>query len=110
MRALSLAEPEGYVRTFVDLGEPLRRLIANCRLQIENESETRHLADYMDTLLAAFPSAHLDSSAKSAISNLKSEMPEPLSERELQVLHLIEEGLSNQEIADKRCVENAFRR
>ena len=35
--ALTLAEPEGYVRTFVDLGEPMRLLIADCRLQIEKQ-------------------------------------------------------------------------
>ena len=33
--ALTLAEPEGYVRLFVDEGEPMRLLIADCRLLIE---------------------------------------------------------------------------
>ncbi len=46
--ALTLAEPEGYVRTFVDLGEPMRVLIADCRLQIEKRlraapGQNRHM-------------------------------------------------------------------
>jgi LuxR family maltose regulon positive regulatory protein len=105
-RALALAEPEGYVRTFVDLGEPMRSQIDDCKLQLENDRTWQHLADYIDKLLAAFPGADLEN------ANLKPKVPrlqsplllEPLSERELAVLQLIAEGLSNQEIADKLIV------
>ena len=103
MRALSLAEPEGYVRTFVDLGEKMEFLISDFRFRIEKEGN-RRLLEYVNRLLAAFPLAHAASSHKSEIINLKSEIPEPLSERELAVLRLIAEGLSNQEIADRLVV------
>ena len=36
-RALTLAEPEGYVRTFVDEGEAMRLLIADFRVLIEKQ-------------------------------------------------------------------------
>ena len=37
-RALTLAEPEGYVRLFVDEGEEMQLLMAECRVLIENRS------------------------------------------------------------------------
>ncbi|MFL5807606.1 MAG: hypothetical protein ACJ8CR_38500, partial [Roseiflexaceae bacterium] len=60
-RALALAEPEGYVRVFVDEGAPMKLLIADCRLQIarrahgESNVHTGELLAYIDKLLAAFP-------------------------------------------------------
>jgi LuxR family transcriptional regulator, maltose regulon positive regulatory protein len=100
-RALTLAEPEGYVRIFVDEGEPMRLLIADCRLLIEKQKrvEDRQLLKYVEKLLAAFPQPM--TLPQSAISNQKSEILDPLSPRELEVLRLIEQGFSNQEIADR---------
>jgi LuxR family maltose regulon positive regulatory protein len=88
-RALALAEPEGYVRLFVDEGPPLARLLR--RMQEEGGK----VNVYLHTLLAAFgrqPDLH-----PTSFSPPPSE--EPLSEREREVLRLIAEGLSNQELA-----------
>jgi LuxR family maltose regulon positive regulatory protein len=88
-RALALAEPEGYVRLFVDEGPPLARLLR--RMQ----EEGRKANVYLHSLLAAFgrqPDLHPPS-----VSPPASE--EPLTEREREVLRLIAEGLSNQELA-----------
>ncbi|MGE5262182.1 MAG: LuxR C-terminal-related transcriptional regulator, partial [Acidobacteriota bacterium] len=104
LHALSLAEPEGYVRLFVDLGESMRVLISDLRLRIEPNNDNPSLSAYADKLLAAFPSTHLQMPNRPPRGGSPSAMPEPLSERELAVLRLIAEGLSNQEIADRMVV------
>ena len=96
--ALALAEPGGFIRTFVDEGEPMRFLISDFRLQIEKQSRGSDykLIDYVDRLLAAF------ARPESKVQNRKSEiLVEPLSQRELDVLRLISQGLSNREIGER---------
>jgi len=96
-RALALAEPEGYLRLFVDEGEPMRLLI-------EKQSRYREhpLSGYVDKLLAAFtqPAA----APKPSILHQKSDMIEPLSERELDVLNLLRSELSGPEIAQQLII------
>ena len=93
-RALTLAEPEGYVRIFVDEGMPMARLLYEALSQgVE--------PDYIRRLLAAFPVAEPEQTASSPTRGSKSELVEPLSERELEVLQLIAEGLTNQEVASR---------
>ncbi len=96
-RALSLAEPEGYVRIFVDEGETIRLLI-------EKQSPHRDnpLSDYVDKLLAAFiqPVA----TPKLTIIRQKTDIIEPLSERELEVLKFLRTDLSGPEIAQQLIV------
>jgi LuxR family maltose regulon positive regulatory protein len=87
-RALSLAEPAGYVRPFVDEGEPMARLLYRA-------VERGIAPEYAGRLLAAFPTW------ETVDREPQAEMVEPLSERELEVLCLIAEGLSNQEIAQR---------
>lgn len=109
-RALSLAEPEGYLRVFVDEGEPMKSLIADCRWQMaqrgRGESET--LIAYMDRLLAAFsgegPGAKGGSPDRSPAVTRPAGSVEALSEREQEVLRLIAEGYSNREIADRLVI------
>jgi LuxR family maltose regulon positive regulatory protein len=110
-RALALAEPEGYVRIFVDEGEPMRLMIADFRLQIEKQSggQIHPLTGYVERLLAAFtpPAAVPQSTIKNQQSKI---LPEPLSERELEVLKLLRSELNGPEIAQHLIVSlNTFR-
>jgi LuxR family maltose regulon positive regulatory protein len=96
---LQLTQPEGYVRLLVDEGEPMRQLLV--------EYSARHVAwrehPYLARLLAAFPGA----SAPASTAQLPSSVPplvEPLSERELEVLQLVAEGLSDRLIAERLIV------
>jgi len=103
-RALALAEPEGYVRIFVDEDEPMRLLILDFRFSIKEQSHDRvhPQSGYVDKLLAAFAQPEVITQSK--ISNLKSEIVEPLSERELEVLKLLRSELSGPEIAGQLIV------
>jgi LuxR family maltose regulon positive regulatory protein len=97
-RALTLAEPEGYLRTFVDEGEALRSLISDFRMTIAIRAHP--LLGYVDRILASFPQP-VEDGLQSKIQNPKSKMIEPLTDRELEVLHLIADGRSNTEISQR---------
>jgi LuxR family maltose regulon positive regulatory protein len=91
--ALSLAEPEGYVRSFIDEGEPVAELLryaAGSGIAVE----------YCGKLLAEWAKEpeFKDSAMEQASSGY---LIEPLSERELEILRLLSVGMSNQEIADQ---------
>jgi LuxR family maltose regulon positive regulatory protein len=82
--ALEIGRAGGYVRVFLDEGEEMKNLLA----QIQKSRKD----DFVAELLAAFGvPAHIDQSA----------LIEPLTEREIDVLKLIAEGMSNPEIAEK---------
>ena len=92
IQALSIAEPEGYVRIFVDEGPPMARLLL--------EALGRGIApEYIRHLLAAFPSVEPEETTPAPAQDRSSELIEPLSDREIEVLRLIAEGLTNRDIA-----------
>jgi LuxR family maltose regulon positive regulatory protein len=110
--ALAAAETEGYVRTFLDLGDPMRELLG--------VAAARGLAPgYVRRLLAAFegqamarepgpsvhapplvePSPSVVGRPSSSVGRPPSSLVEPLSERELEVLSLLAAGQTYREIA-----------
>jgi LuxR family maltose regulon positive regulatory protein len=92
--ALALAEPGGFIRTFVDEGPPMARLL--------NDALSRGIApEYVRRLLAAFPDAEPEQADSSMTKATGIDLVEPLSEREIEVLQLIAEGLTNPEIASR---------
>jgi LuxR family maltose regulon positive regulatory protein len=93
-KALTLAESEGFIRIFVDEGPPMSRLLY--------EAVTRGIVPgYANRLLAAFPMSEPEQTDPSITQIPKSKLVEPLSEREIEVLQLIAEGLTNQEVASR---------
>jgi LuxR family maltose regulon positive regulatory protein len=97
---LALAEPGGFIRLFVDEGEPMRTAISDLRLSIERRlrGQDHRLHGYADRILAAFTQP---AAMPQSIENPKAKMPEALSQRELEVLQLVAQGLSNSEIAER---------
>ena len=91
--ALQLGEPEGYVRTFVDEGAVMQRLLTMLGRQAMSLRQRAYLAQ----LLQAFPQPTTDASAGTAPATTA--LVEPLSEREMEILGLIAEGESTQTIA-----------
>jgi LuxR family maltose regulon positive regulatory protein len=76
----------------------MRLMIVDFRLKIANS--THLLFGYVNKLLATFlPAAEVIAQSKTA--NQKSEIFEPLTERELEVLRLVAQGLSNAEISQR---------
>jgi LuxR family maltose regulon positive regulatory protein len=113
IHALRLAQPEGYVRVFLDEGEPMRLLIVDCGLRIAQSNlgdERRRLSHYIEQLVAAFPPPAQNQDAPSirnaqrAPESAIRTLLEPLTERELEILRLVNSGLANNEIADKIVV------
>ena len=96
-RALLLAKPEFYVRVFVDEGETMYSMLLDYQRMLEKRSDvgrSAHLLTYIDRLLAAF----LQPSSKEKTK--QETFFEPLSEREREILRLIAQGCTNQQIAD----------
>ena len=107
--ALTLAEPEGYLRIFLDEGAPMRELLRT--------ATARGLAGpYTRRVLAAFDQRPQPAVALPVVA-ANAESMQALTTRELEILRLIAAGLRNQEIAEhlaisaatvKRHIANAY--
>jgi LuxR family maltose regulon positive regulatory protein len=94
-RALVLAEPENYVRSFLDIGKPMEEFLL-WSLESQSLSEP-HSRAYVSRLLSHF-AADLPSKSSQPTGDM---YIEPLAERELEILQLIALGLSNREISER---------
>jgi LuxR family maltose regulon positive regulatory protein len=95
-RAVVLAQPGGFIRTFVDLGPTMAGLLhqlAERGVTPDNMGDYApdDIADYVGRMLAAFPET---------TQNVQAELVEPLTARELEVLGLLGRYLTYKEIAD----------
>jgi LuxR family maltose regulon positive regulatory protein len=99
-RALALAEPEGYVRVFVDEGHPMQVLLTQwlahaCMGPLQKYAI--HLLSQFETEVHTIPTVQEKSSPAATLVD-------PLSQRELEVLQFIALGKTNQEIAQHLIV------
>jgi LuxR family maltose regulon positive regulatory protein len=88
-RALSLAEPEGYVRLFVDEGQAMMKLLRQAAARGIGAAHARKL-------VAAFATPTRETPTQTLV--------DPLSERELEVLRLLATNLSSTDIAQELTI------
>jgi LuxR family transcriptional regulator, maltose regulon positive regulatory protein len=99
IQVLARAEPQGYVRLVIEEGTPVAKLLYQLAAQ-----RAAPVHEYAERLLAAY----LQEAAKQPFLNTKA-LPgkilvEPLSKREIEVLHLMSEGCSNKDIASRLVI------
>lgn len=94
--ALALAEPGGFIRIFIDEGAPMAQILAQAAVH-------GVMPDYTGKLLVAFAAEAQKSAGTPHLHSppASQALIEPLSQRELEVLQLIGEGLSNSEIGER---------
>ena len=105
IKALALAEPDGFVCIFVEEGEGMQSLLVAAARQLELALDPAliSLKVYVAKLLEAFP-AHQKAGAVSHPQAKTDGLVEPLTSRELEVLQLIAAGDSNRTIAGKLVI------
>jgi LuxR family maltose regulon positive regulatory protein len=93
-RALEMAEAGGIVRTFVDIGSEMA-------VQLQSLSRQRNAPAHALRVLRAFPATQLDAESRGAAFGLGAAAVDQLTNREMDVLELLGERLSNKEIAQR---------
>ena len=97
-RSLALAEPEGYVRIYADVGEPMEVLL---RRAIRKGIHKEYAQKILDIIEAETKTRGKETKSQAGTLASGEELPEPLSEKELEVLRLLNSKLSVPEIAQE---------
>jgi LuxR family maltose regulon positive regulatory protein len=96
-RALQLAEPEGFIRSFILLGEPMEELL---RLAYKRNIQPAFCARLLENIEAGRNRRQMSTTVgQDTNSRLDISTVDQLSTRELEVIKLIAQGYTNQEIA-----------
>jgi len=102
VKALELAEPEGFISLFVEHGQPVAKALGDL---LKRNQLGGVKSDYVKHILEAFPESHPAHDEKSAHISSNGTEPmaliNPLTDRELDVLRLMTEGLKYKEIAGR---------
>ncbi|MEN8240422.1 MAG: LuxR C-terminal-related transcriptional regulator [Chloroflexota bacterium] len=90
--AMGLAEPNGFIRIFVDEGLPMAQLLSEAAAQ-------GIMPNYVSKLLTVF-----EAEVQKNDLSPSQQLVDPLSEREIEILNLIAAGLKNKEIAEQLII------
>jgi len=101
-RALNLARPGGFMRTFADLAPLAPLLNALLRHRKAGHEVDKHLDAYLQGILAAMDQVSVQAESREDL--LAKEGLEPLTRRELQILQWLDSDLTNKEIAGELVV------
>jgi LuxR family maltose regulon positive regulatory protein len=105
--ALTLAQPSRAIRLFADLGTDSNRRLVSLLQEVDGESQ---LHGFARLVLAALPAGSLSAPVAGVESNQSTfrveELVEPLSQREIEILLLIEQGMSNRQIAQQLFISD----
>jgi LuxR family maltose regulon positive regulatory protein len=110
LRALALGEPEGFRRFYLEEGWRLAELLRQCRAAQEEAGSHLPSLAFIDSLLESIQGAEngqqanqgpVEGRAAPTTARLEDGLPISLSAREMEVLALIAEGKSNQEISSE---------
>lgn len=93
---LTLAKPEGYMRVFLEAGESFQRAL-KAWLRDKNAQDKPQLISYAQRILSAFE----ESLIKPTTTIHPTDLMQPLSKRELEILSLVAKGYTNQQIAER---------
>jgi LuxR family maltose regulon positive regulatory protein len=120
VRLLRRTEPEGYLRVYLDEGDPMREaLLALLTADFQRQPQAPSITAYVSKLLAVFEdeerAAGTSPEAAIALEPASSQVPQSsaatsalvasLTRREQEVLHLLAAGASNREIAEALVIE-----
>jgi LuxR family maltose regulon positive regulatory protein len=97
--ALTLAEPGGWIRSFVDLGAPMATLMRHFSERRLDQSFARQVCKACQAPLPEDQRANPAVKKKHAVHGVTS--PNPLTRRETEILFLLDEGLSNKKMAEQ---------
>ena len=101
LNALELAESEGFIRIFIDEGEPIRNLLSKLLKTNDVKLKSRISQDYVQTLLNHFAQGQFSEAPTNRLKRQLSSVDDHLTPRETDVIRLLAKGMQYSEIADR---------